>query len=446
MESKIKLKRALSMWSMVMLGLGYLTPAVIFDTFGIALRDTKGHVPTAYTLTLIAMIFTAYSYARMVRVYSSAGSSYSYALKIFGPKMGFMVGWLSLLDYLLLPLINVLLAQQYLSVIFPGTPSWAWVFIITSLVTIINIRGIQTTAQVNSLFVYFQFAIVFAFIVLCVNKVQSGMGLGVLVSSTPFYSENFDLSAIINGATILCFSFLGFDAVANYSEEATDAKRDVPRAILLTALLGGGLFIITSYFTQLVYPDISVFKDIENSTAAEISFYLGGKIFQIFFLFSSLVGVFASGLASHASVSRLLYVMGRDGVLSERLFGRLSERYQTPVANIIIIGIICLFALLFTVETAIHFISFGSLVAFFSVNLSVIAHFAIKNKAIKTSKEILLNFVIPLVGLIIIFMLWLNIKQVALILGFSWGVFGLLYLGFLKKFKKVKFESLYQQT
>ena len=431
---------------MVMLGLGYLTPAVIFDTYGIALRDTKGHVPTAYTITLIAMMFTAFSYARMVRVYSTAGSSYSYATKIFGPRIGFMVGWLSLLDYLLLPLINVLLAQQYLSVIFPGIPAWIWVFAITLLVTAINIRGIQTTAQVNSLFVYFQFAIVGAFIILCIKELSTGMGMGTVFSTQPFYNNNFELSSIITGATILCFSFLGFDAVANYTEEATNAKKDVPRAIILTALLGGGLFIVTSYFTQLVYPELTIFSDIENSTAAEISFNLGGRIFQLFFLASSLVGVFASGLASHASVSRLLYVMGRDRILSERLFGRLSERYQTPATNIIFIGFVCLFALFFTVETAIHFISFGSLIAFFSVNLSVIAYFAVKNRAIKTAPEILYNIILPSLGLIIVFLLWLNIKKIALILGFSWGVIGMCYLFFLKKFKKANLNKLYQES
>jgi len=446
MGQKLKLKRSLTMWSMVMLGLGYLTPAVIFDTYGIALRDTKGHVPTAYTITLIAMMFTAFSYARMVRVYSTAGSSYSYATKIFGPSAGFMVGWLSLLDYLLLPLINVLLAQQYLSVIFPGVPAWVWVFAITALVTVINIRGIQTTANVNSLFVYFQFAIVVAFVVLCVKELMGGMGMGTVLSAHPFYNNNFELGAIITGATILCFSFLGFDAVANYAEEATDAKRDVPRAIILTAVLGGGLFIVTSYFTQLVYPDLAVFSDIENSTAAEISYNLGGRIFQLFFLASSLVGVFASGLASHASVSRLLYVMGRDRILSERLFGRLSERYQTPIANIIFIGFVSLFALFFTVETAIHFISFGSLIAFFSVNLSVISYFALKQKQIKTSKEIFLNLVLPFIGLAIVFVLWLNIKKVALMLGFSWGLVGLVYLFFLKKSKRVDFSKLYQES
>lgn len=442
MEQKSKLKRTLGMWPMVMLGLGYLTPAVVFDTFGIALRDTKGHVPTAYLITLVAMMFTAISYGKMVRAYSSSGSSYSYAQKTIGPHVGFMVGWLSLLDYLLLPLINVLLAQQYLTVIFPGSPAWMWVFLITGIVTLINIRGIQSTASINSMFVYFQVAIILAFIVLCIRGLMDGLGSGEIISSKPFYSDNFDFYSIINGATILCFSFLGFDAVSNYAEEAVNPKRDVPRAIMLTAVLGGGLFVITSYFTQLICPDISMFKSIENSTAADISFYVGGRFFQLLFLAASFVGVFASGLASHASVSRLLFVMGRDRVLPKNIFSHLSERYHTPIYSIIFVGCVCILAMFLTMETAVHFISFGSLVAFSFVNISVIAHYVIKHKRLDSAKDILFNLVVPMIGLSIIFVLWANIKQVALIIGLSWGAIGLLYLVFLKTFMRVDLNEI----
>lgn len=437
MEQKSKLKRTLGMWPMVMLGLGYLTPAVVFDTFGIALRDTKGHVPTAYLITLVAMMFTAISYGKMVRAYSSSGSSYSYAQKTIGPHVGFMVGWLSLLDYLLLPLINVLLAQQYLTVIFPGSPPWLWIFLITGIVTAINIRGIQSTARVNSMFVYFQIAIILAFIVLCIRGLMDGMGVGEVITAKPFYNSSFDFYSIINGATILCFSFLGFDAVSNYAEEAVNPKKDVPRAIMLTAVLGGGLFVVTSYFTQLICPDISMFKSIENSTAADISFYVGGRFFQLLFLAASFVGVFASGLASHASVSRLLFVMGRDRVLPKSFFASLSERFHTPIYSIIFVGVVCLSAFFFTMETAVHFISFGSLIAFSFVNISVIAHYVVKHKRINTVKDILFNLIVPLIGLSIIFVLWANIKDVALILGLSWGAIGLVYLAFLKCFVKI---------
>jgi putrescine importer len=440
MVHNLELRRALGMWSLVMLGLGYLTPAVIFDTFGMALRDTKGHVPTAYAITLFAMMFTACSYGKMVRIDSTAGSSYSYALKTIGPTVGFMVGWLSLLDYLLLPMINVLLAQQYMLAIFPRIPSWIWIFVITTIVTIINIHGIRSTTNVNSFFVYFQLAVVLVFLVLCVKELMNGIGLGTIISLEPFYNKNFELSSVVKGATLLCFSFLGFDAVANYTEESINPTQDVPRAILLTALLGGGLFIITSYFTQLVYPNTFLFKDIENSTAPDISYHVGGRWFQILFLGASFAGVLASGIASHASVARLLYVMGRDNVLPQKFFGHLSPRFCTPVYNIVLVGGVCLSAFFFTLETAIYFISFGSLVAFSFVNISVIVYHVIIKKQLTTRKEIFLNLVMPLIGLAVIFALWMSIKGNALIIGCSWGVIGLVYLFFLKKISKTRVD------
>jgi putrescine importer len=435
---KTTLKRSLGMWPMVMLGLGYLTPAVVFDTFGMASRDTQGHVPTAYTLTLIAMMFTALSYGKMVRVYSSAGSSYSYALKTLGPQIGFMVGWLSLLDYLLLPMINVLLAQQYLSVIFPDFASWIWILLITLVITIVNIRGIESTAQINSFFVYFQIAIVIAFICLCVRQLLNAGSASSVISLEPFYNNNFAFSSIVSGATVLCFSFLGFDAVSNYVEEAKNPKRDVAWAIMLTAVIGGGIFIITSYFTQLVFPDITLFKDIENSTAADISYHIGGNTFQIVFLLASFAGVFASGLASHASVSRLLYVMGRDNVLPPRIFAHISPRFFTPVYNIAFVGIVCLTSFFFTLEDAIYSISFGSLIAFSFVNISVIAHYVQNKQRKNTLKEILFNIIMPLIGFAVIIVLWLNIKGPALLLGLVWGMIGLLYWLCFKKLLKIE--------
>ena len=442
MESMPKLKRTLTMWPMAMLGLGYLTPAVVFDTFGIALRDTKGHVPTAYALTLFAMIFTAISYGKMVQAYSHAGSSYSYTLKTLGANAGFMVGWLSLLDYLLLPLINVLLAQQYLEVMFPLLPSWIWVLGVSLIVTIINICGIQSTSFMNSIFVYFQLSIVLAFIVLCIKEVNGGMGVGNVISLQPFYNNNFEPRAIIHGATILCFSFLGFDAVSNYAEEAIDPKRDVPKAIILTAVLGGGLFIVASYFTQLAFPTTELFSEIENSTAADISYHVGGRIFQLFFLAASFCGVFASGIVSHASVSRLLYAMGRDKILPSSFFAHLSHRFHTPIYNIIFVGIICLGAFLFTVETAIHFISFGSLVAFSFVNISVIFHYAIKNKFTNTFKELIFNVISPVIGLLFICVLWAHLQPTALILSSGWGILGIIYLFLLKSVIKLDLSNI----
>lgn len=112
---------------MVIIGLAYLTPMTVFDTFGIVSGITAGHVPSAYMLALLGILFTAVSYGTLVRHFPQSGSAYTYTQRAMNPHMGFLVGWASLLDYLLLPMINALLAKLYLSAMFPEVPQWVWV-------------------------------------------------------------------------------------------------------------------------------------------------------------------------------------------------------------------------------------------------------------------------------------------------------------------------------
>lgn len=73
-----QLKRSLKLRHVVFIGLAYMSPLAVFDTFGIISDITSGHVPAAYLLIIIAILFTAYSYGRMVKKYPSAGSVYTY--------------------------------------------------------------------------------------------------------------------------------------------------------------------------------------------------------------------------------------------------------------------------------------------------------------------------------------------------------------------------------
>lgn len=158
------------------------------------------------------------------------------------------------------------------------------------------------------------------------------------------------------------------------SEETPDAARVIPKAIFLTAMYGGIIFIVASFFMQLFFPDIHRFKD-PDAALPEIALYVGGKLFQSIFLCTTFVNTTASGTASHASVSRLLYVMGRDNVFPERIFGYVHPKWRTPALNVIMVGIVALSALFFDTVTATALINFGALVAFTFVNLSVFNHF-----------------------------------------------------------------------
>ena len=193
----------------------------------------------------------------------------------------------------------------------------------------------------------------------------------------------------------------------------------IPKAIFLTAMYGGIIFIVASFFMQLFFPDIHRFKD-PDAALPEIALYVGGKLFQSIFLCTTFVNTLASGLASHASVSRLLYVMGRDNVFPERIFGYVHPKWRTPALNVIMVGIVALSALFFDLVTATALINFGALVAFN-----------------KTWKDRLHYLLLPMVGALTVGVLWINLEATSLTLGLVWAALGLLYLTYLtRRFRK----------
>ena len=429
---KPQLKKTLSLWQVVMMGLAYLTPMAVFDTFGIVTDITDGHVPSSYLIALIGVLFTALSYGKLVRRFPSAGSAYPYAQKAFTPYIVFMVGWSSLLDYLFMPMINALLAKIYLTALFPNVEPWIFIFGFVSLMTFMNLRGINVVANLHSMIVTLQIAIIVVFISLVAYGVYQGEGLGTVASTKPFFSENAHLLPMLTGATILCFSFLGFDGISSLSEETPNAERVVPKAIFLTALIGGVIFISVSYFLQLYFPDISRFHD-PDAVLPEIALYVGGKLFQSVVLCLTTVAVLASGMASHAGVSRLLYVMGRDAVLPEKVFGFVHSKWHTPAINVLLVGAIALSAVSFDLVTATALVNFGALVAFTFVNLAVVAQFYIREKRNKTMKETVQYLILPLLGAMTVGVLWMNLEESSLVLGLTWALVGVVYMAVLTR-------------
>ena len=434
--SRVELRKSLTLIPVVMMGLAYMQPMTLFDTFGIVSGLTDGHVATAYAFALVAILFTALSYGKLVRRFPSAGSAYTYAQKSISPAVGFMVGWSSLLDYLFMPMINILLAKIYFEARVPSVPSWIFVVALVAFMTISNLRSIKSVANFNTLIVILQMGIVAAIVGLIIYGVAHGEGAGTLTSTRPFWSEGAHVVPMITGATILCFSFLGFDGISSLSEETKDAERVIPKAIFLTALIGGLVFIFASYFLQLYFPDISRFKD-PDAALPEIALYVGGKLFQSIFLCTTFVNTLASGLASHASVSRLLYVMGRDNVFPERVFGYIHPKWRTPALNVIMVGIVALSALFFDLVTATALINFGALVAFTFVNLSVYNHFWRRKGYNKTWKDRFHYLLLPLIGAVTVGVLWVNLEATSLTLGLIWAALGMLYLAYLtQRFRK----------
>ncbi len=427
MSQEATYKRSLGLWQVIIVGIAYMTPMTVFDTFGIVSGITSGRVPLAYLLALIAVLLTAFSYGKMVRAFPNAGSAYTYTRKTCGNQAGFMVGWASLLDYMLLPMINALLAGIYLRSLFPAIPSWLWIVTFTALVTWVNSRNIRLLANLNFLFVGAPVLLMAVFIGLVIQGVDHHQGSHAVWSLKPLWNGDTSLLPLVSGAAVLCFSFLGFDAVTTLSDETHQPQRTIPRAVFLTALVGGAIFFIASWFTQLYFPTNIAFN---NPTEAmpEIVLYVGGKLFQSIFLVAILINTFASGLASHASAARLLHIMGRDGVFPIKKFGYIHPRLGCPLYCVLFVGGLAMSAIFFNLDTAVSLISFGALVAFTSVNVSVIAFYACKQRQLNGSKQIIAHLITPLLGILCVGVMWLNLDKDAMILGLVWTTIGLAWV------------------
>ncbi len=436
-----RLQKTLVLWQVVMIGLAYMQPMTVFDTFGIVSNNTGGHVPTAYIVTLIAMMFTALSYGKMVRYYPSAGSAYTYAQKSINPNVGFVIGWCTMLDYLFNPMINILLATIYLKSQLGDVNVWFYVIPLAGAMTFINYRGVELVAKSNSIIVFFQLLLMVIFIVLVIKGLMFGeVGAGTIASTKPFFSSDMQLSAVAAGSAVLCFSFLGFDGLSSLSEETKNAAKTIPRAIFLTTLIGGVIFIAMTYFMQLYFEGYTFVAPDESQP--EVLLYVGQNSFPKFMmatffqsvgLWLAIFAVMASGIAAHTGVSRMMYVMGRDGIFPKKVFGYISPKYKTPTINIVIVGVISLTAGFFDLDFALHLVNFGALTAFFFVNVCVIVQYFIRDKRRQSLREKFDFFVLPFLGMLCIGYLWYNLEFTALVIGVVWGSIGIVYLATLTK-------------
>lgn len=418
------LLRVLGTPSLVLFGLVYMVPLTVFTTYGIVTQVSGGRVSVAYMVTLAAMVFTARSYARMAAAYPVAGSAYTYTQKAFGAPIGFLAGWSLLLDYLFLPMLNYLVIGIYLNAAIPAIPQWVIVIVTIVVVTVLNIVGIVSVARANFVIIAVQAIFIVVFIVMaCVTL----SGSGTVDLTAPLRGDGtapgFD--PVIAGAAILALSFLGFDAVSTLSEEAKDPRRTVPRAIMIATVASGLIFIVLSYISQLVFPS-NQFADVDSG-ALDVMTTAGGQFLNTFFTAAYVAGALGSAITSQASVARIMYAMGRDGILPRKVFGYVAARFGTPVYAILVVSVISLLAVVIDLATLASIVSFGALVAFSAVNLTVIKHYFI-DAGERAGGALVNNVVLPLIGFLLTVYLWTQLSGLTLVVGMIWLAVGFLWL------------------
>src|SRR5690625_3267924 len=415
------LVRSLGVPTLVFFGLAYMVPMTVFTTYGIVNEVTGGFLASAYVITLAAMLFTACSYAFLGRRIRSAGSAYAYAREGLGGGAGFLTGWTVMIDYILLPMLNYLLIGLYLSERFPQVPAWVFSMLALVLVTALNIIGITVVKSANVVLVVLQVLFFLVFFVFASRAFDPHTG-----PLDPFLRSDFTLPAVVAGSAILCLSFLGFDAISTMAEEAKRPTRSIPIAVILTTVIGGFFFISISWFAHMASPDV-VTGDGADVAALAMLASLGGEVLTALFLAAYVTAALGSALASQASVARILFAMGRDGVLPRSLFGALSQRFRTPVGAILVVAVVSISAVFADVDFVASIVSFGALTAFSVVNVSVVSVFLVRERR-RGAGAVLAYGVIPTIGFLLTVWLWTSLAPHTVLLGIGWIVVGIVYL------------------
>ncbi|MFB5285302.1 APC family permease [Peribacillus sp. Hz7] len=436
MSKNTTLIKSLKLHQVVFMGLAWMTPMIFFTVYGVAHEAADGMMAAAYLTAFIAIFFTAYSYSRMVKAYPIAGSAYTYTKKAINSKAGFLVGWALLMDYIFSPIIAILTFGIFMNTEFPAVPVFVWIIIMNVLLAVVNIVGIKSAARISGISVLVQIGFILLFCILIVKDILNGeTGANSLFSITPFFGSDTAFSSVFSGAALICFCFLGFDAVTTMAEETIDAKKTVPKAIFLIILIAISMYMAISYLTQIAYPDFA-FANPDNAAYSLVQL-VGGNLLSSLFIMVLIIATFTQGVSSVTSVSRFLYALGRESILPKKLFTTLHPKYKTPVANILFIATISLSAVFINLDTAVMFVSFGALTAFIFVNLSVIAHYYIKMKK-RSPKDTFLYLIFPLIGAIFISWLLTLLDKHTLTMGISWVVVGFIYLFIKTKWEQAK--------
>jgi amino acid transporter len=425
------LNRTLGLGNLVVYGMIFMVPIAPMAVYGFVSRESFGMVPLVYLVGVIAMIFTALSYRQLSREFPVTGSVYAYVQRGLNPYAGFIAGWMILADYLLVPSLIYALSAQWLVGLVPGVPAWGWILVFVVINTAINVFGIGLQARANFALLFVELAALLIFIVLAVDFVFiDGHGAGGFSIKPFFKPEHFNWDFIATATTIAALSFLGFDGISTLAEEAKEPRRTIGNATIIALLLLGSIFMLETYLAALVHPDY-------RSLDPELGFFqigrqVGGQpLYALLIVVNVVAAGIADALVAQSAIARILYSMGRDGVLPcSGFLARIHAKYRTPVNAILLVAVLSvILALSVPGEALIKLVNFGALTAFLLLNVTVFAYFYIKKRRRARFFRYLL---FPLLGLLIVGYVWTGFDWVTFLFGGIWLAVGIV-VGFFKR-------------
>lgn len=438
------LKRTMGVTALTMFSVGSIVGTGIFVILGVAVPQAGPAIIISFLLAGVTCAFSALSYAEMAGSIPISGSSYSYTYATMGEFIAWVCGWCLMLEYGVSVAAVAVGWGQYINELFnlvginlpdafvqpPGDGGSVNIpaMIVVLLAAYLLLRGASESAKVNTILVFTKIIILIFFCAIAFTAFNAG-------NLYPFIPLG--VSGITLAAAQVFFSFIGFDTAATAGEEAKNPKRDLPRAIIFSLIIVTALYVIVALAAVGARP----WEQFEGSggeavLATILEQVTGAQWPAAVLSVGAVISIFSVVLAVMYGQTRILFAMGRDGLLP-KVFTRVNPKTQTPAVNTYIVtGIIVVLAGLVPLDALANATSIGTLFAFILVNAGVIILRRTRPDLPRSFKTPLYPFT-PIMGMICCAGLILSLRVDTWITFGIWMILGLI-LYFSYGFKKSK--------
>ncbi len=374
------LKRSMGVVSLTMFSVGSIVGTGIFVILGVAVPEAGPAVILSFVLAGITCTFSALSYAEMASTLPISGSSYSYTYATMGELVAWVCGWCLMLEYGVSVAAVAVGWGQYIDEIFslfgvnlpteftapPGEGAIINVpaIVVVLMAAFLLLKGASESAKVNTILVFTKIVILMFFCAIAFVAFDAG-------NLTPFIPLGF--AGITLAASQVFFSFIGFDTAATAGEEAKNPKRDLPRAIIASLIIVTALYVMVALAAVAAKPWETFEGSGGEAVLAQILEEVTGQNWPAVVLsIGAIISIFSVVLAVMYGQTRILFAMGRDGLLPS-IFTKVNKKTQTPVPNTLIVtAVIVVLAGFIPLAALAEATSIGTLFAFILVNLGVI--------------------------------------------------------------------------
>ena len=414
-----KLKRSIGLWSAVAINVGAIIGGGIFVVTGIVAGYAGSALVVSMFIAGVIAFITALSFARLTAWQPVEGSVYEFGRQLISPYVGFLAGWMWMAANAFGGAAVSLGFAYYLSAAFPGLPTSYVAAALCLVFTALNLVGARESAGVNNILVAIKLAVLAFFVIFGVFH----------VNSINFYPFNPLTSGVLYGAFFIFFAYGGFARAAVVAEEVKNAKRNVPRAMLLSVGISMVVYVLVGLVAVgLLGPNglsnssspLSAAMEVTGSLLAVQIIAVGGLVATASVLLTSILGV-----------SRMAYSMARRNDLPSSL-SRLHNKFLTPYWAILVSGFSMALLVLFVDLTQVVAISTFALLFYYSTtNLAA--------SRLKNGYRSGIQKVLPLLGLtscLLLFVVVLFVSPQAWLVGVVFLLVGLVYYTIKEKLKR----------